>query len=166
MWDFEQVPRNKIEALRKILSKVKVSKEFADYRELPMSERFSIAEKVYGVLGRDNEFWCTFYRAKGFHLEAEGDKANAKKARLTALSYAKKMLKLKRKRGLAKETLLIIGAMEHLTGNDAQALKCFKEAQKLKITDKSMSEEERKQFDSYLSSLLSDYIEKLEGKGK
>mgnify|MGYP001046035820 CR=1 FL=1 len=166
MWDFEKIEKPKIPALKKILSKVKVSKAFDDYRELPIGERFSVAEKVYDVLGRDNEFWCTFYRAKGFHLEAHGDKVGAKKARKTALSYAKKMLKAKQAKGLAKETLLIIGAMEHLIGNDALALKHFKEAQKLKITDKSMTEEERKDFDSYLSSLLSEYIEKLEGKGK
>jgi hypothetical protein len=45
MWDYEKIPADKIPELKKILADIKVSKEFKDYREVPITERLEIMER-------------------------------------------------------------------------------------------------------------------------
>ena len=58
MWDFDSVPENRVDTLTKFLSTVKLEKKYKDYIDIPMTTRLEIAENVYKILGRDNEFWC------------------------------------------------------------------------------------------------------------
>lgn len=67
MWDFDSIPGNMADTIKKLLSTVKLNKKYKNYYDIPITTRLEIAEKVYQVLGRDKEFWCRFYRICGYH---------------------------------------------------------------------------------------------------
>jgi len=164
MWDFENIPDEKRDSLKAVLREVKLSGKYESYSEIPMPERLDIAEKVYLVLGRDDHFWCEFYRVKAYHLDALGKKDEATRARKKALSIAEEMLKRKENLGIAKELLLIAGAMRYFTGDSKGAVKDFKEAQGLTYAEEGMTEEEITNANEYFDALLAEYIGKIEAK--
>lgn len=139
--DFEDVPKEKREAVRKALAGVSYTFEDGKYDTVRMSKRLAVAEKVYRVLGRSDEFWCRFYRVLGYCLGAEAveeqgaekqkSQAGAAEARKKALALAEKMLKEKDREPVRKELLLISGAMRHFLKDDAAALADFRAAQAL-----------------------------------
>lgn len=162
MWDFENIPEEKREALKAALKDVKLSGKYGSYFEIPMPERLDIAEKVYQVLGRDDHFWCKFYRVKSYHLDAGGNKGEADATRKKALAIAEEMLKKPENLGIAKELLCITGAMRYFTGDTEGAVKDFREAQGLTYTAEGMTEEQITNANKYFDALLADYIGKIE----
>jgi uncharacterized protein (DUF2225 family) len=162
MWDFDKVPDDQIESIRKALQLVKVSHDYSRYYEIPMSERLAVAEKVYSVQNRDDQFWCEFYRVKAYHLDAEGKNAVADEARKKALALAEKMLQNKENDGQRKELLLVSAAMHYFLGQQEESLAELKEAKELKYSKSGMKPEEIKNINDYLSDLINDYIKKAE----
>jgi hypothetical protein len=171
MWDFEQTPVEKHAEILKQIEGVKLDYEYpvdtfypgAEYLRIPTTQRLLVAEKVYQVLGRDDDFWCQFYRVLGYHYEAEKKQPQADEARRKALAIAEKMLSDKKHEGERKELLYITGAMRHFLKDDAGALKDFREAQGLKYLNKELEAEQVKNYDAYLSDLLRQYVELLKG---
>ena len=163
MWDFQEVPEEKHGAIGKALEKVAFEGDHKVYSDIPMTQRLDAAEKVYKVLGRDDEFWCKFYRVVGYHHQKAGDIATASDARRKALEIARKMLKSKENDGIRKELLLISGAMRHFLGDDDRALADFRAASKLKYRNASIPQENVEGLERYLTELLAEYIEAMEG---
>jgi len=172
MGDFENVPKEKTADLRKALESVtlpaqktlseKETLEHPPYLALPLSDRMVVAEKVYQTLGVTNdEFWAQFYRVMGSHLERDKKLPQAAEARRKALKIVEAWLTEKSKEGERKESLYICGAMRHFLDEDAQALKLFEEAEKLKYSNAALKPEQNDGYEKYLSQLLKEYVEML-----
>jgi len=127
------------------------------YGSIPMTERLAVAEKVYKTLGRDDEFWCRFYRIAGYHAEEEGKTENAAAARKKALEIAQSILKKENMKGRRKEFLLISGAMNFVLGSTEAAEKDFTAAKELKYSEEGLSEEENKGKNGYLDYVLDEF---------
>ena len=173
MWDFEGTPKEKHAEILKRLEGFKLEYgaesqyyKAATYLRIPMTRRLLAAEQTYQVLGRDQDFWCRFYRTLGHHYEAEKKQAEADDARQKALVIARRMLEDNPRAGERKEWLYISGAMRHFLKDDAGALKDFREAQGLRYVGKELGEEKSKNYDEYLSDLLRQYVELLGGKAE
>ncbi len=175
MWDFREVPKEKHAEMRKQLAgfKLEPAKGGGDdhslmggvktpYTAIPMTDRLAAAEKVYEMLGRDDEFWCRFYRVVGYHAEAEKRQPQADEARRKALARAELMLADKANAGLRKELLYITGAMRFLLKDEPGALKDFREALALKYENKKLEAARNASYDEYLTTLLREYLQKLE----
>jgi hypothetical protein len=154
MGDFERIPTQKAEAIRREVEKAKIEGRQGPRAAVAISERFSIAERVYTVLGRGDEFWCRFYRLKGYYLDRAEKPKDAGEARKKALEIAERMLSRKENAAIRKELLLISGAMRHLLRDDVGALRDFEEASRLKY-------EESPATDAYLSDLLREYTARI-----
>jgi hypothetical protein len=159
MGDFEDIPKNKVSALAKMLAKETALEEpLVPYYDIPMAARLPIAEKVYKILGRDDNFWCEFRRIEGYHLEAAGRADEARKARLEALEIAEKLL---RKRAMTrKETLVIAAAMRKITGDAAGAAKDLEEARTLTFESKDLGAESSEGLNGYLDSLIEELLKR------
>lgn len=166
MWDFEKIPKEKHEEIKKQLEGVTFDQDYDDYAKIPMSQRLYIAEKVYSVLDRDDEFWCQFYRVMGYHFEEEKKQEEADKARKKALNIAERMLGRKENAGIRKELFLISGAMRHFLKDEKGALHDFKKALRLKYKNKSIPKKQAESKDKYLSELLKEYITEIQNTEK
>lgn len=173
MWDFAETPKEKHAEIVRRLEGVKLAPRKAGesatryykdavYLDLSVTDRMLAAEKVYEVLGRDDEFWCRFRRALAYHYDAEGKPQEAEAARREALRIAEKMLADKERAGERKELLYIAGAMRHFLKDDAGALKDFRAAAALKYESKAMDAGKNAGYDEFLSELLREYVEKIE----
>jgi len=162
MGEFEAVPEDKHEKIRSTLDSLDFSDWPEDYLQIPMSDRLMVAEKMYTVIGQDDESWCHFYRIKGYHLQAEEKLDEAKAARLHALELVQKMMEYKINKGRLKELYLISGAMKYYTDDKEGALQDFKKAQKLTFKNDKVDEVQLKQYNDYLNGLLEDYVTKIE----
>lgn len=170
---FKNVPPEKIAELRTLLEGVYLppqktisgeeGRHRPPYTEISVAERIAVAEKVYRVLGNpDDAFWNHFYRVKAYHLENDKKLAEADEARKKSLALSERMLADKEKAGSRKEVLYLIGAMKYFLRDRVGALKSFEAASKLTLADKELDEEQNKNYDEYLSSLIKEYIEMLE----
>lgn len=159
MWDFDSIPANKVDPLAKMLSSVKLEKKYKEYSDIPMTTRLEIAEDVYKILGRKDEFWCGFYRLKGYHYDKENNKEKAKESRLKSLDIAKLMLQDSLYFGQEKEIYFIIAAMNNFTGHKDSALVYFDKASKLTYKNNKFEEEEQVSIDEYLTALITEYKE-------
>jgi hypothetical protein len=172
MGDFENAPKEKVAELRKVLESVTLppqktlsereSLEHPPYLALPFSDRLVVAEKVYQTLGITNDgFWAQFYRVLGSQLENEKKPTQAVESRRKALKIVESWLTDKSKTDQRKESLYICGAMRHFLDEDAEALKLFAEAEKLKYSNAELKSEQNENYDNYLSTLIKEYIEML-----
>ena len=152
------MPKDKLVDLRDGLSGVHLTKDYAKYTDIPMSERLPIAEKVYRVLGKDDFFWCHFYRVEGYHFDLENKAKEAADARGKALELAHKLAADPKNAGHLKELLVISGAMKHFLGRDPEAIADLEAAARLKFGDDSWPKENAQGYDGYLSQLIKDYI--------
>src|SRR5947208_1882942 len=132
MWDFKDFPKGKVQDAATLLKSVKLSSESKSYTAIPASEKLLIAEKVYRLLGRDNDFWNLFYRVLGYYFAQERKPSEAAAARLHALQIARTMLGDSAHEGRKKELLVIAASMQHFTGSDPDALNSLKQAAALK----------------------------------
>jgi hypothetical protein len=154
--DFTKLPREKVEAAQAALRDVRLKKEYEKYTDIPMSERLPIAEKVYHVLDKDDEFWCHFYRVEGYHFDRESKAPEAAAARGKALELAQKIAADPKNAGRLKELLYVSASMKHFLGRDAEALADLDSAAKLTFSDTSWKEENAKGYDNYLSGLIKE----------
>lgn len=148
--DFDELPKEEIEKVRKVLKQVAFDETFEDYENVPISKRLEIAEKVYSVLDRDDYFRSWFYRVMGYHYELEKQEKKAEEARKKALSITTGMLEKKQNEGERKWLLLTSGAMKFFLNDNGGALHDFKNALKLRIMDKEQ--------DKYCSAFITEYI--------
>lgn len=162
MWDFENIPDDKKAELKAALKDVKLPGKYKSYSEIPMTNRLEVAEEVYQVLGRDDYFWCEFYRVKAYHLETAGRSDEAKNARLKALAIAEEMLREPDNQGIAKELYFITGAMRYFTGDTEGALADFGKARELTYSREGMTEEQKGKANEFFDGLLDEYIGKIE----
>ncbi len=161
MWDFDKFPPDQAGDAKKVLADVKLSREFKNYTDLPMSERLAIAEKVYKGLDKDQEFWCTFYRVQAYHFAREKKQPEADAARSKALLIAEKLITDPANAGRMKELLLIRAAMHHFLNDDAAAKQDLEAAQKTTYTAKQLTEEQNKNANANLDALLKEYLERI-----
>jgi hypothetical protein len=161
MWDFDKLPKDRLPALKKILAEIKVSKEFKDYQEVPLTERLEIMEKVYSVLDKDEQWWETFHRVKGYHYGKVGNTEKAAQERRKSLEFVQKELKNEKSTAPKKLLLYISGAMKHFLNDDKGALEDLQKAAATKYQDKDSSAEESKDAEEGLNGRIKEYIEKI-----
>jgi hypothetical protein len=160
MGDFEAVPPEKVGELAKVLEReAKIQGPLVPYFEIPMTERLPVAEKVYQVLGRDDQFWSEFRRIQGFHLEAASRADEARAARLKALEIAEKLLR--EPSSTRKETLVIAASMRKITGDAAGAKRDLEEARSLTFESKELGAESSEGLNGYLDSLIEELLQAL-----
>lgn len=159
--EFNAVPKDKIPEIKKILAGIKISNNFKDYMELPVSERMEIMEKVYTVWGKDEEWWENFYRLKGYHNGKDGNAETAAAARKKSLELIQKELKNPDTKAPKKLLLYISAAMKHFTGDDKGALEDLQKALTTKYEEKGSKPEEIKAAEDGLNERIKDYIAKI-----
>lgn len=161
MWDFDKLPKDKLDALRKALVGVKVSKAFKEYTDLPVVERLEVMEKVYTVLGKDDMWWESFYRVKGYHYGKAGDVARAAEARRKSLGYLQKELSNANSKSSKKLLLYISGSMKHFLGEDAAAIEDLNKALATKYVNANESAAEQGEAEAGLNERLNEYIARI-----
>lgn len=166
MSDFDEAPPEKFEAFRAAVAEVDFGGEYAEYAEIPMSARLVAAEKVYTEWGRGDDFWCHFYRLRGYHCEAEGLAEEAAAARGKALALAEGFMEDEARAGERKEFLMITGAMRYLRGEVASARRDFEQALTLTYENAALEGMRNENYDKYLTSLLEAYLEKIDAGGE
>lgn len=164
MWDFDELPKDKLPEIKKVLGGVKVSKNFKDYQEIPVTERLEIMEKVYSVLGKDDDWWETFYRTKGYHYGQAKNTEKAAEARRKSLELVQKELKDEKNEAPKKLLLYISAAMKHFLNDDKGALEDLQKALETKYAEKGATEEQLKNGEAGLNERIKDYIEKINSK--
>jgi hypothetical protein len=132
--------------------------------DIPASERLAIAERVYALLGKDDEFWGQFYRLQGYFLAREKKPTEARVARQRALAITEKMLTNAEYEGHRKELFYISAAMRHFLGDDPGALRDLEAAAALKFIDKKLEETQSKNVGEFLTSLIAEYIQGIKEK--
>lgn len=157
MWDFDDLPGNKYDTLKTYLSTIKFDQKYKSYTDIPMPLKFEIAENIYKILWRDQEFWCRFYRVMGYHYDLALNKEKALEARKTALNIAKELLIDPEREGQQKENLYIIAAMHNFLGQKDSALYYLDESSKFTYTNSAMDEENAKGLDEYITELIGQY---------
>lgn len=173
MGSFSYAPTDKLDDLRKMLATVslplqkemseKDSREHPPYLALPVSARMLVAEKVQRTLGETgDEFWNHFYRVLGYHFAEEQKSGEADEARQKALAITEKMLADKKNDGQRKELLYLAGAMKHFLREDEAAKKLLTAASTLTFSNKQLDDEQNKNYDEYLSTLIKEYLDMLD----
>jgi uncharacterized protein (DUF2225 family) len=158
MWDYKDLAKDKIPAIKKQLEGVSLKTPSTDYAKIPMSERLGIAEKVYGALNMDEAFWCRFYRILGYHYANEKNIVKADESRKKALNIAQKMLNDKAGETPAKELWLISGAMKHFLKDDDGAMADLNQALTTKYQNKDLDEEKNNNGEQNLNTLIKEYL--------
>lgn len=162
MWDFKEFPKDKIESTKKLLEDVKFTREYKAYTDIPVSEKLQVAEKIYQLQKRDDEFWSQFYRVLGYHYAQEKRPEQAKQARLHALEITQRMLADSSNEGRKKELLFLAASMHHFTGDDPTALQELKSASAVTYLDPEADKDRSKNYDAYLSALIREFIPAIE----
>lgn len=158
MYDFDSIPAANIPALRTMLADVKIAAT-DDYTEIPVSTRLEIAERVYTILGRDQDFWGHFYRVLGYHYHHESLQEKADAARRRALSIAESQLTDTASLQPRKISYYIIGAMQHFLRNDEQALASFDKTVSTPYVDRESTAEESGRAEEGITKLTNEYID-------
>ena len=100
----------------------------------------------------------------GYHLQKLGQKEAAKAARLRSLALAQKLLKADAPEPTKKELTFLIGALQHFTGQKAEALATLARVPKAPVEPKGkMKEDQQRSFGQYIDELaksLSEMIQK------
>lgn len=161
MWDFDKLPKEKLSEIKKMLQTVKISKSFKEYEEISVTERIEIMQKVYSVLDKDEEWWETFYRIKGYHYGQSGNTEKASEARRKSLELIQQELKNEKSESPKKLLFYISAAMKHFLNDDKGALEDLQKSLGTKYTEKNATAEEIKNAEENLNDRIKDYIEKI-----
>ncbi len=161
-WDFFSIPDGKRDGVKKILSKMAVFETDGDYNVIPMYYRLEIAENIYQLYEKDNDFWSHFYRVKGYHLAIEEKFSEAVRARIKAIQYNAKMITNPSNVGIHKELFYIQGAMQYLLNDYDGALISLKYAGQLTYITMDPDTVWLKNINKYLNDLIDQYIKKIE----
>ncbi len=161
MWDFDSIPENKVDTITRFLATVTIDGKSKDssYLDIPITMRLEIAENVYKKLGRENEFWCQFYRVLGYHYDQVKNIHKAYEYRIKALNIARLMISNKMYHDQKKEIFFIIAAMHNFTGQKDSALVYLNKSSKLRYKNKNWEKADAKGLDRYLSELIKQYKE-------
>jgi len=159
MWDFEKLPADKMEAVRKALGGTTIKGDNTHYYEIPMSARLEIAERVYSLLDKDDDFWCHFYRVKGYHLAIEKKTAEADAARAKARDLARKLMDEPANAGRRKELLIVSAAMNHFLRDDAAAKTDLDLAEKANYHDEKLSNDENENANTNMNAFIKEYLQ-------
>jgi len=159
MWDFDTIPKNKIDTITNFLETVNIDNNSNDYLDIPITIRLEIAEDVYKILGREIEFWCRLYRVMGYHFDKTSMSKKAKYFRLQALNNARLMLNDTNYIGQEKEILFIIAAMHNFTDQSDSSLFYLEKASQLTYKNKNLTNKREKGLDEYLTDLIAQYKE-------
>jgi uncharacterized protein (DUF2225 family) len=162
MGDFQQVPKEKHEAIRKAIAPLKQDQPAKPYYEIPMTYRLRLAQAAYEQLDRDDAFWCHFHRVAGYHFDAAGQKDEAKAHRQKALARAENMLAAGITEPPRKEILFVIGSMQFHTGQnkEARATLTRVKATAIPVAGK-MNAEQAKGYGAYLDELAQELLAKI-----
>lgn len=166
MWDFDELPKEKLPEMQKQLQGVKIEGNFKNYYDIPMSRRLEVAEKIYAVLGKEDDFWCRFNRTKGYHYEAEKNPAKADEARTKALELANKMLQDPKNKEPQKELFFIVAAMKHFLRDDDGAIAELQKVLATKFSDPQLDAEKNANGERNLNVLAKEYIDKIKSPQK
>lgn len=166
MWDFDELPKDRLAALKKALEGVKVSKAFKDYQDVPVVERLEVMERVYAALGKDETWWEDFYREKGFHYAKAGLADKALEARKKSLEMVTKFIKEGKSETPLKLLLYVSAAMKHFTGDDKGALEDLQKALETKYQDKDAKPEDVQKSENGMNERIKDYIEQIKSDKK
>ena len=152
--DFDAIPPGRITELAAMLEReAAIDGHVVPYFEIPITTRLDIARKVYGLLGRDEPFWCEFERIVGYHLAEAGASKDAHVARVRALALAEGLLETE-PAATAKETLVIVGTMRFLTGDRSGASAAFLDASKRTFTGEA---QDAAGLDGFLTQIIDDF---------
>lgn len=158
MFDFNDAKPDKLAQIKQMLAGEPFEGKYEKYTDIPMSKRLAIAEKVYQIIGGDDDFWCRFERVKGYHFAAEKKETEAAEARKKALNLAEKMRQSNPKSPSEKELALITGGMKYFLKNHEDAIKDLEHGLTLKFTASDLEREKAEGFDKYLSDVLTEFI--------
>jgi hypothetical protein len=158
MWDFAELPKDKLPAIKDSLKGVQVSKAFKEYTELPVTERMEIMQKVYGVLEKDDSWRESFYRTKGYHYAKEGDAGRAAESRKKSVELLQKMIADEKNDEPKKLLYYVLGAMKHFLGDDEGAIADLNRSRKTVYAEKDGEEEEMKEAEAGLNYRIDEYI--------
>ncbi|MGD8720058.1 MAG: hypothetical protein PVH29_14715 [Candidatus Zixiibacteriota bacterium] len=163
-YDFRDPPEDKLDALREAAKEVEFAGKYKDYDDIPIMDRLAAAERIYRVMYPDDtDFWCRFYRIVGYHAANYGLTDEAAEARRRALDVAEGMMEDESRAGEHKQFLYITGAMRYLLDDKEGARADFEAAQELTFEHADLEAERNQGYDEYLSTLLEDYLAKLDG---
>ena len=123
-------------------------------------------EKVYSVLGKNDDWWQTFYRVKGYHYGIAGDAAKAAEERKKSLVLIQKELNSAGSEVPKKLLLYTSAAMKHFTNDDKGALEDLQKALVTKYADKNAKPEQLKDSEEGLNERIKDYVERINSPDK
>ncbi len=166
MWDFDKLPKEKLPAIRKALTDVKVSKKFKKYTEIPVSERLEIMEKVYKVLDKDEDWWETFHRVKGYHYGKESKPKKAAEAREKSLKMIQTELRKEKSNAPKKLLLYVSASMKHFLNDDKGAIEDLQKALKTIYAERGLDAEKLKNAEQGMNSRIEDYIKRIKSDKK
>lgn len=159
-FDFDKnIPEGKRNEIDAYLKTVKFRTHYKDYTEIPLTLKLNIAEKIYQILGRDVKFWCDFYRILGYCYEEENKKELSKAARMKSLALAPSMLTNDQYKGKEKEVLYTIATLQYVLGHEDSTLVYLGKAKETTYVNSSLSSEDSKARDEYLSDLINEFPE-------
>jgi rubredoxin len=158
MFDFSETKPDKLAQIKQMLAGQPFEGKYAKYTDIPMSVRLAIAEKVYKIIGEDDEWWCRFERVRGYHFAREKKETEAAEARRKALNLAEKMLQSKATSPSEKELFLITGGMKYFLKDREGAIKDLEHGLTLKFAPANLEKEKAEGFDQYLSGVFTEFI--------
>jgi len=161
MWDFDKLPKDKLPAIRAALKDVKVSKQFKKYTEIPVSERLEVMEKVYNVLDKEEGWWESFNRVKGYHYGQEGHAPKASESRKKSLAMIQTELEDADSKTPKKILYYISASMKHFLGDDKGSIADLIMAQKTMYDEEGADAEKNKNAEAGLNERIKDYIERI-----
>ncbi|NNE68176.1 MAG: hypothetical protein HKN33_16550 [Pyrinomonadaceae bacterium] len=157
MWDFDRFPKQKIEAVKKVLATIEQEK-FTKYNKVAVTKRLEVMEKVYGELDKDEIWWERFNRIKGFHYGKAGEADKARAARLKSLETIKSELNKGNSKTPKKILYYVSGALKHFLNDDAGARADFDKALQTRYAKDGAKSGELKNAEANLNQRLNDYI--------
>jgi len=153
MWDFNDIGKDTLELIKKELPLLNLSVSGYDDK---MTIKLEAAEQIYKLYNKDADFWCWFYRIKGYHYEQEANIEKAKESRLTALNIADSLLVLPENANRYKELLLIISSMEYFTGQDSLALNNINKGLSCVYFNANIDSTENSNYNEYFDEILNE----------
>jgi len=156
MWDFDSVHQAKMQDLRTYLKDIRFSVKTSNYLDVPITERLEVAQGVYNILGKDDDFWSRFFRVKGYHYAAAGNETKAAESREEALRIAERMKADSLNVPKLKELYLITGAMKYHLNRKAEASMDFEKALSLKYAAGKPDTAEG--MNAYMDGLLQEFL--------
>jgi len=134
MGDLDDLTPQKRAAITAAVTKVRQDQPDVPYDRIPVAYRLKMAMATYGQLGENDFFWSHFHRVGGYHLQAAGDEAGAKTARIEALAVTERMLAGELDQAQRKELLLVKGSMQYLTGRRDDSLATLAQARAVVVS--------------------------------